>query len=59
MDCGLRVADGSRLENASGTYPYRASLTIPNAYAIDSTLAGNQGTAELWKTAMRQLVFPA
>lgn len=40
-------------------YPYRASLTIPNASAIDSTLAGNQGTAELWKTAMRQVVFPA
>jgi hypothetical protein len=41
------------------TYPYRASLTIPNASAIDSTLAGSQGTADLWKTAMRQVVFPA
>jgi hypothetical protein len=41
------------------TYPYRASLTIPNASAIDSALAGNQKTAGLWKTAMRQVVFPA
>jgi len=40
-------------------YPYRASLTIPNASAIDSTLAGNPGTGELWKTAIRQVVFPA
>ena len=41
------------------TYPYRASLTIPNASAIDSALAANQGIGELWKTAMRQVVFPA
>jgi hypothetical protein len=40
------------------TYPYRASLTIPNASAIDSTLANNQRTAELWMTAVRQVVFP-
>jgi hypothetical protein len=41
------------------TYPYRASLTIPNASAIDSTLAGHQGTAEPWKTALRQVVCSA
>lgn len=41
------------------TYPYRASLTIPNASAIDATLTGNERTADLWTTAMRQLVFPA
>jgi hypothetical protein len=39
------------------TYPYRASLTIPNSSAIDSALADNLRTKDLWSVAMRQFSF--
>lgn len=39
-------------------YPYRSSFTLPNASGIDTALANNARTANLWKMASRQFSFP-
>jgi hypothetical protein len=39
-------------------YPYRASFTLPNASMIDTALADNSNTPDLWQTASRQFALP-